>query len=48
MAYSLLCIFDVNISLIYGEGREKVLKRLREEVEKASKGRSFTLVTGTY
>ncbi|KAL5325418.1 hypothetical protein ACEPPN_006543 [Leptodophora sp. 'Broadleaf-Isolate-01'] len=37
-AYSLLGIFDVNISLIYGEGREKALKRLREEIDKASKG----------
>ncbi|CZR52934.1 related to calcium-independent phospholipase A2 [Phialocephala subalpina] len=38
MAYSLLGIFDVNMPLIYGEGREKALKRLKEEIEKASKG----------
>jgi hypothetical protein len=37
-AYSLLGIFDVNILLIYGEGKEKVLKRFREEIDKASKG----------
>ncbi|KAH6673053.1 hypothetical protein B0J14DRAFT_654782 [Halenospora varia] len=37
-AYSLLGIFDVNMPLIYGEGREKALKRLREEIDKASKG----------
>jgi hypothetical protein len=40
MAYSLLGIFDVNMPLIYGEGRERALKRLREEIDKASKGRS--------
>jgi len=44
-AYSLLGIFDVNIPLIYGEGEEKTLKRLREEIDKASKGRSFCSVT---
>ncbi|KAF8853548.1 HET-domain-containing protein [Acephala macrosclerotiorum] len=38
MAYSALGIFDVNMPLIYGEGREKALKRLREEIDKASKG----------
>ena len=37
-AYSLLGIFDVNMSLIYGEGRENALRRLREEIDKASKG----------
>ncbi|KAN0075132.1 P-loop containing nucleoside triphosphate hydrolase protein [Elaphomyces granulatus] len=37
-AYSLLCIFDVYMPLIYGEGRENAFKRLREEMDKASKG----------
>ena len=37
-AYSLLGIFDVHMPLIYGEGREKAFKRLREEIDKASKG----------
>jgi hypothetical protein len=37
-AYSLLGIFDISIPVIYGEGREKALKRLREEIDKASKG----------
>ncbi|KAN0077370.1 hypothetical protein V8E54_005674 [Elaphomyces granulatus] len=37
-AYSLLGIFDVYIPLIYGEGRENAIKRLREEIDKASKG----------
>jgi len=48
IAYSLLGIFDVNMSLIYGEGKEKARTRLREEIEKASKGRSSTLGTSTY
>ncbi|PMD56971.1 uncharacterized protein K444DRAFT_565764 [Hyaloscypha bicolor E] len=38
MAYSLLGIFDIKMPLIYGEGRERALKRLREEINKASKG----------
>ncbi|KAH6702778.1 hypothetical protein BKA61DRAFT_740375 [Leptodontidium sp. MPI-SDFR-AT-0119] len=37
-AYSLLGIFDVNMPLIYGEGKDRALKRLREEIDKASKG----------
>ena len=44
-AYSLLGIFDVNMPLIYGEGREKALKRLREKIDKASKGKSFSFIT---
>ena len=39
IAYSLLGIFDVNMPLIYGEGRERALKRLKEEIDKASKGK---------
>ena len=38
-AYSLFGIFDVHMPLIYGEGREKAMKRLREEIEKTLKGR---------
>ncbi|KAN0067790.1 TPR-like protein [Elaphomyces granulatus] len=37
-AYSLLGIFHVYVPLIYGEGRENAFKRLREEMDKASKG----------
>ncbi|KAM3074278.1 hypothetical protein ACMFMF_006294 [Clarireedia jacksonii] len=37
-AYSLLGIFDVKMPLIYSEGKDKALQRLREEIEKASKG----------
>jgi hypothetical protein len=44
-AYSLLGIFDVNLPLIYGEGKEKALRRLREEIDKAIKGRFFSLIT---
>ncbi|KFZ25299.1 hypothetical protein V502_00223 [Pseudogymnoascus sp. VKM F-4520 (FW-2644)] len=46
-AYSLLGIFDVNMPLIYGEGRDKALQRLREEIDKASMGtqrESFSVV----
>ena len=37
--YSLLGIFDVHMPLIYGEGREKAFKRLRDETHKASQGK---------
>ncbi|KAH8780655.1 heterokaryon incompatibility protein-domain-containing protein [Hyaloscypha finlandica] len=37
-AYSLLGIFDVYMPLIYGEGRDNALNRLREEINKPSKG----------
>jgi len=36
-AYSLLGIFDIHMPLIYGEGRENALTRLREELDKRSK-----------
>lgn len=38
-AYSMLGIFDVQMPLIYGEGEEKALKRLREEITKNQKGK---------
>ena len=41
-AYSLLGIFDVYMPLIYAEGEEKAFKRLREEIDKASKGTSLS------
>jgi Heterokaryon incompatibility protein (HET) len=37
-AYSLLGIFDIYLPLIYGEGRENAFRRLREEIDRASKG----------
>jgi hypothetical protein len=43
-AYSLLGIFDVHMPLIYSEGRENAFKRLREEINRASKGESFPLL----
>src|SRR5882762_10567096 len=45
-AYSLLGIFDVYMPLIYGEGGENAFRRLREEMDKVSKGKSlpFTCV----
>jgi hypothetical protein len=43
-AYSLLGIFDVYMPLIYGEGRDNALVRLREEINKHSKGERITSV----
>ena len=37
-AYSLLGIFNVYMSLIYSEGKENAFRRLREEIDRASKG----------
>ncbi|TGO22050.1 hypothetical protein BPAE_0184g00020 [Botrytis paeoniae] len=36
-AYSLLGIFDIYMTLIYGEGRENALRRLRHKIDKALK-----------
>jgi hypothetical protein len=38
-AYSLFGIFDIQIPLLYGEGRDKAFKRLREEINKPSNGK---------
>jgi hypothetical protein len=43
-AYSLLGIFDVYMPLIYGEGGDNALIRLREEIDKPSKGERTTSV----
>jgi hypothetical protein len=32
MAYSLLGLFDVNMPLLYGEGRQKAFARLQEQI----------------
>jgi hypothetical protein len=45
MAYSLLGMSNVYMPLIYGEGRENVLKRLREEIDKPLKGERRALVS---
>jgi len=42
-AYSLLGIFDVYMPLIYGEGRENGFQRLREKIDKVSKGKSLPI-----
>lgn len=39
-AYALLGIFDVHMPLIYGEGKEKALKRLQKEVRESKEGGS--------
>jgi hypothetical protein len=41
-AYSLLGIFDVYMPLIYGEGGENALIRLREQIDTPSKGKRTT------
>jgi hypothetical protein len=43
-AYSLLGIFNVFMPLIYGEGKEHALLRLREEIDKPLKGERRTLL----
>ena len=42
-AYSLLGIFDIHMPLIYGEGREKAMKRLRKEIKQSLKDDSADL-----
>lgn len=43
-AYSLLGIFDVYMPLIYGEGKEHAIKRLREIIDEPPKGKHTTTV----
>ncbi|OHF03958.1 hypothetical protein CORC01_00820 [Colletotrichum orchidophilum] len=43
--YSLLGLFDVNIPLLYGEGRSKAFKRLQEETVKSIEDPSIFLWT---
>ncbi|KAF1932668.1 HET-domain-containing protein [Didymella exigua CBS 183.55] len=38
MAYSLLGIFDIQMSLFYGEGREKAFRRLHKEIKNSQEG----------
>ncbi|RTE68478.1 Vegetative incompatibility protein HET-E-1 [Fusarium euwallaceae] len=44
-AYSLFGIFDVQMPLLYGEGREKAFKRLQEEIDKVSKSKLSVPIT---
>jgi hypothetical protein len=43
-AYSLLGIFDVYMPLIYGEGSDNAFTRLREEINKPSKGTTLVYI----
>lgn len=43
-AYSLLGIFEIYMTLIYGEGRENALRRLRQKIDKALKSKSFIIL----
>lgn len=47
-AYSLLGIFDVNMPLLYGEGKDSAMKRLRKEIDKASKSTCFSSIISTF
>jgi len=44
-AYSLFGIIDVQIPLLYGEGREKAFRRLLNEVNKSAEGKALSLPT---
>jgi hypothetical protein len=44
-AYSLLGIFNIQIPVLYGEGRENAFKRLREEIDKPSRAQNFGLTS---
>jgi hypothetical protein len=39
--YSLLGIFEVSMPLIYGEGKDRALRRLQDEIHKSYQGRQF-------
>jgi len=41
MAYCLLGLFEVNMSLLYGEGAQRAFLRLQEEVMRASEDQSI-------
>ncbi|KAI8692438.1 HET domain-containing protein [Fusarium sp. Ph1] len=45
IAYCLLGIFDVNMPLLYGEGKKKAFQRLQEEIVKTSTDLSIFLWT---
>ena len=44
--YSLLGIFDIQMPLIYGEGRRKAFIRLRREIEQSSTAPGSTQMMG--
>ena len=43
-AYSLMGIFGIYMPLLYGEGRENAFIRLREEIDRRSKGKFLALL----
>jgi hypothetical protein len=45
-SYCLLGIFDVSMPLIYGEGRDRASRRLREEIHKSYKGMQLLSIRG--
>jgi hypothetical protein len=45
-SYCLLGIFDVSMPLIYGEGRDRASRRLREEIHKSYKGMQLPSIRG--
>jgi hypothetical protein len=44
-AYSLLGIFDIHMSLLYGERKMKAFIRLQEEIDKSLKSELFSIST---
>lgn len=46
--HSLLGIFNIYMPLIYNDSKENAMKRLRDEIDKASKGKSLSSITSTY
>jgi hypothetical protein len=47
IAYSLLGIFDVNMPLLYGEGKMKAFRRLQEEIMKTTEDGTYFLCGNT-
>jgi hypothetical protein len=47
IAYSLFGMFDVHMPLIYGEGKEKALRRLRKEIRELSEETAISLPRNT-
>jgi len=48
IAYSLLGIFDVNMPLLYGEGKKKAFRRLQEEIMKITEDETLLAWKASY
>jgi hypothetical protein len=48
IAYCLLGIFNVSLPLIYGEGRENAMRRLRREIRDKASDKAGSQLTGEY